>query len=329
MARYKVVVTDYESSDLNIEREILSEIDAELIVGRCRTEDEVIEIGKDADGLMNVAAPITRRVIESLERCRVIARYGIGVDTIDIDAATERGIVVVNVPSFCEDEVSDHAMTLILTCRRKLFQYAAAVRAGHWSWRIGQPIQRLRGQTLGLVAFGKIAQRVAQRAQVFGLKVIAYDPYAPEERFEKLGVERVDLGELLETSDIVSVHTPLTEETRGLIGEAELARMKRSAYLINTSRGPVIDEEALYRALRDSQIAGAGLDVLDEEPPRRENPLFELENVIITPHVAGYSESSWVEVRTKIAQDVARVLKGKTPQGFVNPEVEVDLKRTE
>jgi len=329
MARYKVVVSDYDYADLGIEREILREIGAELVPSQCRTEEEVLEVARDADAILSQYAPISRRVIESLSKCKVIGRYGIGVDTIDVEAATERGIAVVNVPSYCEDEVSDHTLALILACTRKIVQFTADVKGGKWDWKRGRPIFRLRGQTLGLVAFGKIPKLVAKKARALGLNVIAYDPYVPEEEFARFGVKKVGFDELLQEADIISVHTPLTEETRHMFSTREFRAMKRSAYIINTSRGPVIDEKALCDALTSGEIAGAGLDVLEEEPPKGDNPLLRLDNVVLTPHVAWYSEDSQEELRTKLAQDIARVLTGKIPEGFVNPEVGEGLKLEE
>lgn len=316
--KFTVVVTDYDYPDLDIERRIITEAGGTLIPAQCRSEEEVIQKAKDAHGLLTQYAPISRKVIEALSQCRVIARYGIGVDNIDISAATQRKIVVVNVPSYCEEEVASHTLALILACVRKIFLFNQAIRKGNWDWKLGRPIVRLSEQKLGLIAFGKIAKMVARKARAFGFSLMGFDPYVSDEEFAAEGVRKVDLDYLLKNSDIICVHAPLTQETRHMLGREEFKKMKSSSFLVNTSRGAVVDEKALYEALREGQIAGAALDVLEEEPPGKDSPLLKLDNVIFTPHVAWYSESSLKELRAKAATDLVRVLEGKTPQGFVN-----------
>ena len=316
--KFTVVVTDYDYPDLDIERRIITEAGGTLIPAQCRSEEEVIQKAKDAHGLLTQYAPISRKVIEALSQCRVIARYGIGVDNIDISAATQRKIVVVNVPSYCEEEVANHTLALILACVRKIFLFNQAIRKGNWDWKLGRPIVRLSEQKLGLIAFGKIAKMVARKARAFGFSLMGFDPYVSDEEFAAEGVRKVDLDYLLKNSDIICVHAPLTQETRHMLGREEFKKMKSSSFLVNTSRGAVVDEKALYEALREGQIAGAALDVLEEEPPGKDSPLLKLDNVIFTPHVAWYSESSLKELRAKAATDLVRVLEGKTPQGFVN-----------
>ena len=316
--KFTVVVTDYDYPELDIERRIITEAGGTLIPAQCRSEEEVIQKAKDAHGLLTQYAPISRKVIEALSQCRVIARYGIGVDNIDISAATQRKIVVVNVPSYCEEEVASHTLALILACVRKIFLFNQAIRKGNWDWKLGRPIVRLSEQKLGLIAFGKIAKMVARKARAFGFSLMGFDPYVSDEEFAAEGVRKVDLDYLLKNSDIICVHAPLTQETRHMLGREEFKKMKSSSFLVNTSRGAVVDEKALYEALREGQIAGAALDVLEEEPPGKDSPLLKLDNVIFTPHVAWYSESSLKELRAKAATDLVRVLEGKTPQGFVN-----------
>ena len=316
--KFTVVVTDYDYPDLDIERRIITEAGGTLIPAQCRSEEEVIQKAKDAHGLLTQYAPISRKVIEALSQCRVIARYGIGVDNIDISAATQRKIVVVNVPSYCEEEVANHTLALILACVRKIFLFNQAIRKGNWDWKLGRPIVRLSEQKLGLIAFGKIAKMVARKARAFGFSLMGFDPYVSDEEFAAERVRKVDLDYLLKNSDIICVHAPLTQETRHMLGREEFKKMKSSSFLVNTSRGAVVDEKALYEALRGGQIAGAALDVLEEEPPGKDSPLLKLDNVIFTPHVAWYSESSLKELRAKAATDLVRVLEGKTPQGFVN-----------
>ncbi|MBC7109102.1 MAG: C-terminal binding protein [Methanomassiliicoccales archaeon] len=319
--RWKVVVTDCNYPDLSIEEKELAEWDAQVIPSQCKTPDEVLALAKDADALISQYAPITQAVIQSLQRCKAIGRYGIGVDNIDVQAATARGIAVINVPSYCEEEVSDHALAMLLAWARRIVHYAEETRQGVWDWKTGRPIHRLKGQVLGLLGFGKIARLVARKAKVLGLVVIAHDPYVPDKVFADEGVKRVDLEDLLTQSDFLSIHVPLTDSTRHLINAETLAKMKPSACLINTSRGGVVDEFALVQALKEGRLAGACLDVTEPEPPSLDNPLLKMPQVLISPHVAWYSEESQVELRTKIARDIGRALNGLLPEGLVNREL--------
>ena len=321
--KFKVVVTDYEFTSLDCEREILERVGADLIPAQCKSENELIRIARDADGLLNLYfGPISRRVIESLTRCKVISRYGIGVDTIDIPAATDHGIIVANVPSYCVDEVSDHTMVLILCCARKIVLLNSKVKNGYWDFKISKPIFRLKDKILGLIGFGKIARTVAKKAKVFGLKLLFYDPYISEEIIKKYPAQPVSLNELLKESDFISIHTSLNKETRHLLGKKQFKMMKETAFLINTARGEVVDTEALYKALQESWIAGAALDVIERVPPLvSKHPLLKLENVIITPHSAWYSEESIVDLQTTAAEEVARVLRGEWPLSVVNSAV--------
>lgn len=318
MGRWTVLVTDYVFPSLDIERAVLQAAGAQLVAMQARSESELAEAVGSADGLLVCYAPVTRRVIERAKRCRVIARYGIGVDNVDVTAATERGIVVTNVPDYCIEEVSDHALALLLACARKVALLDRGVRAGRWEARDAVPIRRLRGQVLGLVGFGKIPRLLAAKARALGLTVLAYDPYVDAGACEEHGARKVELGALLAQADFVSVHAPLTPQTRGLIGEAELRRMKPTAYLINTARGPIVHEAALLRALEEGWIAGAALDVLEHEPPPADHPLLQAPRVILTPHVAFYSEESLQELQRKAAEEVARVLTGQPPRYPVN-----------
>jgi D-3-phosphoglycerate dehydrogenase len=252
-----------------------------------------------------------------MTKCRIISRFGIGVDNVDIPVATEKGIVVTKVPDYCIDEVSDHAMALLLAAVRKIPMGTEQVHAGTWKMPNFVPIHRLRGSVLGLVGFGRIPQLVAPKAQAFGMKVIAYDPYAPKDVFSKLGVEQVDFPTLLKTSDYISIHSPLTPETKGLFNGDAFKQMKKGSYVVNTARGPVIDEAALAAAIDSGHIAGAGLDVMTTEPPVN-SPLIGKKNVIITPHTSFYSDESLVELQTKAAQEVANVLTGKPARNPVN-----------
>ena len=318
---WTVVVTDFNYPDLSIEEAELARWDARVVPAQCTTPEEVLAAGRDADALISQYAPVTREVIQGLTRCKAIGRYGIGVDNIDVAAATKRGIAVVNVPSYCEDEVSDHALAMLLAWARKIPHYTEEIRRGTWDWKTGRPIHRLRGQVLGLLGFGKIARLLARKAQALGLRVIAHDPYLPEEVFSQAGVEQVKFDDLLSRSDFLSIHVPLTEGTRHLIDGEALAKMKPTACLINTSRGGVIHEEALIRALQEGRIAGACLDVTDPEPPDPANPLLKMPQVLLSPHVAWYSEESQIDLRRKIAQNVGRALSGLLPHGLVNREL--------
>ena len=316
--RLKVIITDCDHPTVEIERKVLNEIKPEFILAHCNTEDEVTKVAHDADGIINQYAPIDRRVIESLKKCKVIARYGVGVDNIDVEAASEHKIIVANIPDYCIDEVSTHAMALILACARGITLLDRKRREKRWDFTLAKPLFRTQGKTLGLFGLGRIARAVAQKASGFGFKIIAYDPYVSRVNMK---VELVEFSQLLSDSDFISIHSPLTDETRHSFGENELRAMKKIAYLINTARGPIIDEKALYQALKKRWIAGAALDVMEKEPPDWENSLLKLDNLIITPHISFYSEESYIELKTKVAESVLSVLKGELPRAMVNPQV--------
>ncbi len=284
-------------------------------------EEQIVAHTCDADGLIVVSAPITRGVLSSLTRCRVVVRTGVGVDSVDVPAATELGVAVVNVPDLWPREVANHAMMLMLACNRRLRHLDQQVRAGRWDSRIPQPVGALHDEIMGIVGLGQIGVYFARRAAAFEMELIAADPYAPASIFEELGAEQVTLNELLRRSDYVSVHTPLTEETHHLINESNLRLMKPTAYLVNTSRGPVVQEAGLLRALREGWIAGAGIDVLETEPPRADNPLLKLDNVLLTPHAGYYSDASAAQLLGRCGAEAARVLTGRAPLNLVNPEV--------
>jgi D-3-phosphoglycerate dehydrogenase len=279
-----------------------------------------MRIARDADAILVTYAKITGDMIRQLSKCRIISRFGIGVDNVDIPEATRKRIVVTKVPDYCIDEVSDHTMALLLAAVRKIPFVNAQVHGGTWKMPAVVPIHRLRGTVLGLVGFGRIPQLVVPKAKAFGMQVIAYDPYVPKEVFTGLGVEGVDLPTLLRTSDYVSIHSPLVPETRNLFNLDAFRQMKPTAYVVNTARGPIIDEAALAKALDEKLIAGAALDVMVQEPPAPNSPLFGRDNVIVTPHTSFYSEESLVELQTKAAQEVAAVLTGRPPRNPVNPE---------
>jgi D-3-phosphoglycerate dehydrogenase len=317
-----VVVTDHPFGGPELERELVADAGFELVYeGDVREPERIVVLAADADAMINCYSQIPREVIEGLASCRIIARYGVGVDTIDLAAATERGIVVTNVPDYCVDEVSDHALALLLALARRLPKLQRATSGGSWSSTDAKPVRRLRESVLGLVGFGRIAREVARKGQALGLRVVACDPFIEDDVLAAAGVDRRDLEGLLTEADFVSVHVPLSPETRHIIDQAALARMKPTAYLINTSRGALVDTAALRVALHEGRLAGAGLDVLEDEPPAAGEPLLAHENVVVTPHTAFYSEESLVEMRRKCVAQVLAVLRGDRPDYPVNPEV--------
>ena len=319
MAQLHVAVSDSVFPNLDPARAVLSKIGAQLSLAEEPKAEAILRVARDADALLATYAKITAEMIRQMTRCRIISRFGIGVDNVDIPAATERGIVVTKVPDYCIDEVSDHTMALLLSAVRKIPFANSLVHAGKWEMPAVVPIHRLRGTVLGLVGFGRIPQVVAPKAKSFGMRVVSFDPYIPREVFEHAGVQSVEFGELLKISDYISIHSPLLPETQGLFNAAIFRQMKPSAYLINTARGPIVDETALAHALDAGQLAGAALDVMPKEPPT-DSPLFGRPNVIITPHTSFYSEESLVDLQTKAAEEVVRVLKGEAPKNPVNPE---------
>ena len=313
MPRTLVAITDSPFPSLDPAKKVLAGLDPEYRMAASASADDILAVARDADAIFVTYAKLPGELLRQLKRCKVIGRFGLGVDNIDIKTAAELGIVVTYVPDYCLQEVSDHAMALILALARKVPFSNALVQAGRWEMPAVVPMRRLEGQTLGLVGFGNIPRRVAPKAIAFGFKVIAYDPYAGGETAHRLSVELVSFDRLLEISDYVSVHAPLTQETRGLFNTAAFGKMKKGAYLINTARGPLVDEKALLTALDSGRLGGAALDVVVTEPLTKESPLLNRSNVILTPHTAFYSIEALVELQTKCATDVARVLSGEAP----------------
>ncbi len=318
MANLLVAVTDHVFPNLDPTMKVLSELNADLKLASATTPEAILDVARDADGVIVCYAKMPGSVIEQLKKCKILARTGIGVDNVDIDTATRCGIVVTNVPEYCEDEVSDHAMAMLLALARKVPFANKGVHAGKWETGSVKPIYRLRGRTLGLVGFGKIPKLVAAKAQAFGLKVLTYDPYLPADAVAKLGARSVSLPELLRESDYVSVHAPLTPETKNMFNADAFRQMKRGALLVNTARGPLVDVEALADALQSGQLAGAALDVLPTEPPPAALRLLQRDDVILTPHTGFYSEESMIDLQRKAAEQVALVLSGKPPRYPVN-----------
>ena len=316
----KVVLTDYVWDSLDVEKNTLAGI-AELVPMQTKKPDEFIDAAADCDALLNTyAGPITAQVMARMPKCKIIARYGIGVDTIDLEAATAAGIIVTNNPTYCIEEVAEHTMALILACARKVVFYDRLVRGGRWEVPPGKPMFRLAGSTLGLVGFGNIARAVAVRAAAFGMQVRYSDPFVKEGQFDTPG-SSADLDTLLRESDFVSIHPPLVPQTRGMMNDDAFAKMKKSAWLINCARGPIVDTDALVRALDAGQIAGAALDTTDPEPLPNPHPLRDRDNVVINPHVAWYSEAAMVGLQAGAPSEVRRVLTGAWPVNVVNGAV--------
>jgi D-3-phosphoglycerate dehydrogenase len=325
MERPKVVRVDkkIDRDYIKEEYEGLAKVNAELVLAECQTEDEIIEATKDADAVLTMFAPLTRRVMEASPKLKVIVRYGIGYDTVDVDAATDNGILVVNFPDFCLREVADHTLALLLACARKVVYYNNLTKQGYWPEysEQAQIIRPVYGETLGLIGCGNIGRTVARKAKCFDLRVLGYDPYVDKALAEEAGITLVSMSELLKESDYVSVHTFLSKSTWHLIGEKEFRQMKPTAYFINTSRGPVVDEAALIKALREKWIAGAGIDVFEQEPVQPDNPLLKMDNVVVSPHAAGVSQASVSNLRRRVGEETARVLSGHWPQNWVNKNV--------
>ncbi len=308
------------------ERSELAKIGAELRVAQCTSADQVVAAGHDADAIIHPTnVPLSARTLAQLSRCKGIVVTKVGADNVDVAAATARGIIVANLPDGWTNEVADQTMGLILAVNRQIVRLDHDLRARGWAavWSSPPVMPALRFMTLGLVGFGRIARAVAVRARTFGLTVVAYDPLVESAVFAQYGVEQVDLDALLPRSDIVSVHVSLNDRTRHLINADALARMQRHAILINTARGPVVDEAALIDALQQGRIAGAGLDVFEQEPIAADNPLLAMPNVVLLPHSAGLSTAATEEQRVKCVADVVRILTGRPPrpEAFVNPEV--------
>ena len=308
MGKLHIVITDTTLPDTKVEEEILSPLQATITAGQCRTEDEVLAIARDADALMVQFAPVTRRVIEQLTRCRAISRFGVGLDMIDLAAAKERGIRVMNVPDFCVEEVASHTLGFILALGRKIFLQDRLMRQGQWHMvpALG-PVERFNSQTLGLVAVGRIGRRVAELAAPLGMRILGYDVMPPKDPGP---VTLTDFDTLVRESDYVSLHCPLTEATRHLINAEVLKKMKPTTFLINMARGGVVDTQALVGALEGKQIAGAALDVFEEEPLPADHPLRKMENVILTPHLASLSRAAARQLREDTAGNILKFFQG-------------------
>ena len=327
MAKFKIITAAGAATaggGYDFEKEALEGMDVEIVDGPVGNEDAFIAAAKDADAIYAKGGmPITRKIIDSLARCRVIALGSVGVDYVDVVAATARGIPVTNCPDTFIAEVADHAMALLLAGHRRVLEQDRMVREGRW--KEGRPallkIPRLMGLTLGFIAFGHVARAVALRAKPFGLRLMAYDPYIEEMVMHEYGVLPATLSEVLQQSDFVSMHAPATPEARGMLKDKHFAQMKKSAVFINTGRGPTVDEAALIKALQEGRIAHAALDVLEQEPPRPDNPLLAMGNVTLSPHNASATARFDPARKRRVGQELALALTGKWPMSCVNPVV--------
>ncbi|MGI8689869.1 MAG: C-terminal binding protein [Thermomicrobiales bacterium] len=331
---FKIVQTSSPpGAPLEQERKGLAEFaDGLVSYGNLTTPEQLIEHCHDADALLVPGAHFTREVIDHLEHCRVLVRYGVGYDTIDVPAASDHNLVVVNIPDFCLPEVANHALALLLDCAKKITRQDRWIRTGAWGDRgtgsrapFLSPMGPIHGETVGLVGFGQIAREFHRRLIPLDVRVIAYDPYVPAERVAALGVEMVSLEDVMRQSDYISIHTPLLPDTHHMINAAMIALMKPTAYLINTSRGPVVDEAALIAALQGGRIAGAGLDVFEVEPLAKDSPLMAMENVVLVPHTASYADVTFAIMHRRVGEEAARALRGQMPNTPVNPQIKPRL----
>jgi len=319
----KIVITDYRFPDIEQEKRAVEAAGGTLVAGQAVTEEQVADLCRDADGVLNARAPVTKRAIAAMERCRIIVRYGIGVDTIDVPAATARGIMVANVPDYCLDEVSDHALTLLLMLSRQMIPAIALAREDVWPVSKMPPLQRLRGQTCGLIGCGRIGSLLAGKVQALGMNVIIHDPYLSEPRAREMGAELVSFDALLSRADFISLHAPLNETTHHLLGEAAFNKMKKTASIINTARGGLIDEIALLAALDAGRIFGAGLDVVESETavtPVR-TALVRHPKMVVTAHTAWLSQQARASLQLRAIEQVIACLKGEKPYGLINREL--------
>jgi D-3-phosphoglycerate dehydrogenase len=319
MAKFKVVMTDDRHKTYEEEKKVLTSMGVDVIIANCNTIQEVIDTCKDADGIMVNLAPMPAEVINKLEKCKVIARYGVGYDNVDVPACTKKGIWVTNVPDYCAEEVSDQALALLMACTRKVARRDAQVRAGKWNIGKADPIHRMAGKTFTFLGFGMIGRCLYRKIKGFDFsRILIYDPFIDEQTIKSLGAEKVEWEEALKSADYISVHIPLNDKTRGIINASAFKLMKPTAIIVNTSRGPIIDEQALIDALTKGQINSAGLDVHKKEPLDHDSPFMKIENCVLTDHVGWYSEEAMSELKRKVAENVKDVLISGKPKYPVN-----------
>lgn len=323
--KFKVVRIDNNGASAVMieEQKELEMVDAVLEGYDCVTDEEIIKAAKDADVIITIEAIISRNIMENLPKLKAVIRYGVGYDTVDLEAATDNNIMVVNIPDFCWEEVSNHVMMFILVHSKKMIMMNKMVKAGQWgeAKKALAPMAAIHGETLGIIGCGRIGRTVAEKAKSFNMNIIGYDKYLPNDIAEKAGITLVSLEELLKNSDYITVHTALTPETKHMISVDQFNMMKSTAIIINTSRGPVIDENAMIKALQEKVIAGAGLDVFEQEPIDPTNPLLKIESAITLPHSASYSDAAFSRLRTSVGKEAARIARGEVPKSLLNKEV--------
>jgi D-3-phosphoglycerate dehydrogenase / 2-oxoglutarate reductase len=316
---FKIVVTDDRYKSYEVEKEVLKEIDARLTVSNCKTVEEVVRECHDADGILLNLAPMPAEAVEKLEICKVVSRYGVGYDNVDVPTCTRKGIYVANVTDYCAEEVSDQALALLMACARKTARRDEQVRRGEWNIGSKDPVYRIAGKTFAFLGFGMIARCLNRKIKGLNFsEILVYDPYLDEETILEQGAKKVDWETAIKSADFISIHMPLNDKTRGIINSETFEMMKPTAILINTSRGPVVDGNALIKALREGQINSAGLDVHAKEPLEPDSPFMSIKNCVLTDHVGWYSEDSLVDLKRKAAENVRDVLKGGKPAYPVN-----------
>ena len=316
MRAYKAVVIDYEFESLENERRMVTAAGGEFEAYKCKTDEEVIKVAKDAEILLVQYYEMTEKIIAELNKCKLIIRYGIGVNNVDLKAATAKGIYIANIPDFAIEEVADHTFALIMMLLRKLPTVMTSIRQGRWDFNIVRPIKRIKGQTIGLIGFGRIPRLLVEKMKGFGFNVLVYDPYAADDGIND--VEFVDLDGLIRQSDIVSLHAPLTKDTKHMFNKETFFKMKDTAYLINTSRGALICEQDLIEAVEKNIIAGAAIDVTEVEPLSKDSKLRQLDNVIVTPHMAWYSEEALKTLQVRAAEYASMFINGEIPSSVIN-----------
>ena len=308
----KFVILDsheLEGADFNVDKKILEDAGIECVIAKCKNTEEIIEVAGDADGIGLVYSKIDENVLKELPKCKVIVRYGVGYDSVDLAAAGKRNVLVCNIPDYCQPEVATHALAMILDMNRKVTYFDRKCRQGEWNSNLGYEMNRLSNLTIGLVGFGNISRTLAKYLKGFEPRIIAYDPYAQEEKFQEAGVEKVTIDELFKEADVISIHTPLTEDTKHLINSESLAKMKDGVYIVNTSRGPVVNTKDLMEALKSGKVKAAALDVLEEEPIFDKNfELYSFDQVIVNPHSAYNSAEAEYEQHKKVAETAIKVL---------------------
>lgn len=318
----KIVVTDgysYPGETFDLPKKVCEQYGFDFEILNCRNEEELAEQAKDADGLLVVYSDITESLLQKLPKCKVVVRFGVGVDTVDMDACSKHGVLVCNVPDYGVGEVASHAFSLILALERKVALYDRAIRSGRWDDSVGYPIKRLKGQILGFVGFGRIARQTAEYAKVFGFDIVAYDPFLPDTVFEENNVKRVNLDELYKISDVISIMVPCTEDTFHLLNTEAFNKMKDDVLIVNTARGPIISYDDLVDALKQDKIGAVGLDVIEGDPLKDTSmEIFSFENVVLTPHVGYKSNEFFADLKTKTAEAACKVLSGEKPFNILN-----------